>query len=116
MPRAIAKIRNDRSKAVLVVPMGCTKEEGTRDRVASLTNMTLNNVALPAGECVYQDAKGQPIPTKRWPTEFHYVDGNLQQADATDFMCANGVIAEPWRQCFAVIFRWHWRVGGMGSG
>ena len=29
IPRAIAKIRKDRSKAVLVVPMGCTEEEST---------------------------------------------------------------------------------------
>ena len=30
IPRAVAKIRKDRSKAVLVVPMGCTEEESTR--------------------------------------------------------------------------------------
>ena len=47
--------------------------------MASLTNMTLNKVAPPAGESVYQDAKGQPMPPQRWPT------------DPT----------EPWRQCFA---------------
>ena len=52
----------DRSKAVLVVPMGCTEEESTRHWVVSLTNMTLNKVILPAGESVYQDAKGQPMP------------------------------------------------------
>ena len=33
IPRAVAKIRKDRSNAVLVVPMGCTEEESTRDRV-----------------------------------------------------------------------------------
>ena len=102
IPRAIAKIRKDRSKAVLVVPMGCTEEESTRHWVACLTNMTLNKVVLPAGESVYQDAKGQPMPPQRWPTEFHYVDGGLDQADATDFVCVNRIIAEPWRQCFAV--------------
>ena len=69
---------------------------------ASLTNMTLNKVVLPAGESVYQDAKGQPMPPQRWPTEFHYVDGGLDQADTTDFVCVNRIIAEPWRQCFAV--------------
>ena len=62
IPRAVAKIRKDRSKAVLVVPMVCTEEDSTRDWVASLANMTLNKVALPAGESVYQDAKGQPMP------------------------------------------------------
>ena len=102
IPRAIAKIRKDRSKAVLVVPMGCTEEESTRHWVASLTNMTLNKVVLPAGESVYQDAKGQPMPPQRWPTEFHYVDGGLDQADTTDFVCVNRIIAEPWRQCFTV--------------
>ena len=102
IPRAIAKIRKDRSKAVLVVPMGCTEEESTRHWVASLTNMTLNKVVLPAGESVYQDAKGRPMPPQRWPTEFHYVDGGLDQADTTDFVCVNRIIAEPWRQCFAV--------------
>ena len=102
IPRAVAKIRKDRSKAVLVVPMRCTEEESTRDRVASLTNMTLNKVALPAGESVYQDAKGQPMPPQRWPTEFHYGDGGLEQADTTDFVCVNRIIAEPWWQCFAV--------------
>ena len=102
IPRAVAKIRKDRSKAVLVVPMGCTEEESTGDWVVSLTNMTLNKVALPAGESVYQDAKGQPMPLQRWPKEFHYVDGGLEQADTTDFVCVNRIIAEPWRQCFAV--------------
>ena len=102
IPRAVAKIRKDRSKAVLVVPMGCTEEETTEDWVVSLTNMTLNRVVLPAGESVYQDAKGQPMPPQRWPTEFHYVDGGLEQADTTDFVCVNCIIAEPWRQCFAV--------------
>ena len=102
IPRAVAKIRKDRSKAVLVVPMGCTEEESTQDWVVSLTNMTLNKVTLPAGESVYQDAKGQPMPPQRWPTEFHYVERGLEQADTTDFVCVNGIIAEPWRQCFAV--------------
>ena len=68
IPRAVAKICKDRSKAVLVVPMGCTEEESTRDWVVSLSNMTLNKVVLPAGESVYQDAKGQPMPPQRWPT------------------------------------------------
>ena len=99
---AVAKICKDRSKAVLVVPMGCNEKESTRDWVVSLTNMTLNKVVLPAKESVHQDAKGQPMPPQRWPTEFHYVDGGLEQADTTDFVCVNRVIAEPWRQCFAV--------------
>ena len=90
------------SKAVLVVPLGCTEEESTRDWVVSLTNMTLNKVVLPVGESVYQDAKGQPMPAQRWPTEFYYVDGGLEQADTTDFVCVNRIIAEPWQQCFAV--------------
>ena len=30
------------------------------------------------------------------------MDGGLKQADATDFVCVNRVIAEPWQQCFAV--------------
>ena len=47
------KIREDHSKAVLGVPKGCTKEDSTRDWVASLTNMTLNKF-LPTGweECL----------------------------------------------------------------
>ena len=57
-----------RSKAVFVVPMGCTEEESFQDLVASLDNMTLNKVVLPAGESVYQDAKGQHMPPTRWPT------------------------------------------------
>ena len=102
IPRAVAKIRKDHSKAVRVVPMGCTEEESTRDWVVSLTNMTLNKVVLRAGESVYRDAKGQTMPPQRWPTEFHYVDGGLEQADTTDFLCVNCIIAEPWRRCFAV--------------
>ena len=102
IPRAVTKIRKDRSKAVLVVPMGCTEEESTRDWVVSLTDMTLNKVVLPAGESVYQDAKGQPMPPQRWPTEFHHVDGSLEQPDSTNFVCVNRIIAEPWQQCFAV--------------
>ena len=52
IPRAVAKIRRNRSKAVLVVPMGCTEEESTRDWVVSLTNMTLNKVVLRWRECL----------------------------------------------------------------
>ena len=70
--------------------------------MVSLTNMTLNKVTLPGGESVYQDAKGQPMPPQIWPTEFHYVDGGLEQADTTDSVCVNRIIAERWRQCFAV--------------
>ena len=102
IPRGVAKICKDRSQAVLVVPMGCTEEESTRGWVVSLTNMTLNNVVLPAGESVYRDAKGQPMPAQRWTTAFHYVDGGLGQADATDLVCVNRVIAEPGRLSFAV--------------
>ena len=91
-----------KDKAVNFSYSGCTKEESTRNWVASLDNMTLNKVVLPAGVSVYQDAKGQPMPPKRWPTEFHYVDGALKQANTTDFVCVNRMIAEPWRQCFAV--------------
>ena len=101
IPRAVAKIRKDRCKAVVVVPMGCTEGESTRAWVASLRNMTLNKVVLPAGERVYQDAKGQPMAAQRWPTKFHCVDGGLEQVDATDFACVIRVIAEHWRQCFA---------------
>ena len=102
IPRAVAKIRKDLSKAVFLVPMGCTEEESTRDWVASLDNMTLNKVVLLAGERVHQDDKGQAMPPKRWPTELHSVDGGLEQAHATDFVCVNRVIAKPWRQCFTV--------------
>ena len=42
------------------------------------------------------------MPPQRWPTEFHYVAGGLEQADTTDLVCVNRIIAEPWRQCFAV--------------
>ena len=73
IPRAVARIRKDRSNAVLVVPMGCTEEESTRDWVVSLTNMTLNKVVLPAGGGVYQDAKRQPMPPQRWPTDFNWM-------------------------------------------
>ena len=58
--RAVAKIRKDCSKAVLVVPMGYTEEESTRDWVVSLTNMTLNKVALPAGESFFRTLRDSP--------------------------------------------------------
>ena len=92
-PNAVAKIRKDRSKAVLGVPIGSTEEESTRDCVASLDNMTWIKVILPVGESVHQDAKGEPMPPMRSPTEFHYSDGGLEQADATDFVWVNRVIA-----------------------
>ena len=61
--------------------------------MASLDNMTLNKVVLPAGESVYRDANGRPMPTQRWPTEFHYVIGGREQANTTDLVCVNRVIA-----------------------
>ena len=70
--------------------------------MGSPTKMTLNKVVLPAGESVYQGAKGRPMPPKRWLTEFHYVQCALEEADTTDFVCFNCVIAEPCRQCLAV--------------
>ena len=30
------------------------------------------------------------------------MDGGLEQADTTDFVSVNRIIAKPWRQCFAV--------------
>ena len=60
IPRAVAKIRKDRSKAVLVVPMGCTEEESTRHWVVSLTNMTLNKVVLPAGRVSIRTLRDSP--------------------------------------------------------
>ena len=42
------------------------------------------------------------MPPQRWPTEFHYLDGGPEQADTTDVVAVNRIIAEPWRQCFAV--------------
>ena len=87
---------------MLFVPMGCAEGESTGDWVASLSTMTLNKVPVSAGEGVHQDARGQPMHPQKWPTEFHYVDGGLDQADATNVLCVNRVIAEPWRQCFAV--------------
>ena len=86
---------------MLVVPMGCTEEESTQDWVASMTNMSLN-IVLPASQSAYLDAKEQPMPPQRWPMEFHPVDVGLERADATDFVCVNRVISEPWRQCFRV--------------
>ena len=68
IPRAVAKISKHRSKAVFVVPMGCTQERSTRDSPALLDKVTLNKVVLPAGRSLYQDAKGQPMPPQRWPT------------------------------------------------
>ena len=100
IPRAVANIRKDRSKAVFVVPMGCTKEESTRDWFALLDYMTLNKVVLLACESVYQDAKGQPMPPQRWPTEFHYVDEGLEQAESYSRHSAgytSGGIDDSWR-------------------
>ena len=56
---------------MFVLPMGSTEEESTRDWVAPLDNMTTNKVVLPAGESVYQDNKGQPMPPQRLPTEVY---------------------------------------------
>ena len=98
IPRVVANIRKDRSKALLVIFMGFA----WTDWVDSLTNITLNKVVLLAGMSVYQDAKGQPSPAHRVPTEFHYVDGGLDKADATDFLCVNRAIAGSWWQCFAL--------------
>ena len=30
------------------------------------------------------------------------MDGGLEHTETTDFMCANRMLAEPWRQCFVV--------------
>ena len=67
-----------------------------------LINMTLNKVVLPPGESVYHDTKGEPMLPYRSPTEFHYLDRCLEQADATDFVCVSHVIAQPWQQCFVL--------------
>ena len=52
IPRAVAKIRKDRSKAVLVVPMGCTEEDAPR--LAGLTDQLDLKQGHPTGwrECL----------------------------------------------------------------
>ena len=102
IPQAVARIYKERSKAVLVVPVSRTEEGSTTDCVVLLMKMTLNKVVLPAGDRVYEHAKGAPVPCQRWPSEFHYVDGGVKQADATEVWCVHHMIAEPSRQCFAV--------------
>ena len=102
IPSAIAKILKERSKVVLVVRIGYTEGECTRDWVVSPTNMTLNMVLLQAGENVYQEAKGQPMTVQSRPTKSHYRELGREQADATDFVCVNRMKAETWRECFAV--------------
>ena len=51
------------------------------------------------------------MPRQRWPTEFHYVDGGLEQADATDFVCVNRIIATLAAMLFGFP-RQHRRIGG----
>ena len=97
IPRGMATIRKDHSKAVLVVFMRCTEEERAPYLVVWLTNMTFNKVVLPLGQGVYQDASGDPMPPQTWPTELQHVKTGLKQADTTDFVCVNHVIVEPWR-------------------
>ena len=46
--------------------------------------------------------RDSPCHPRDGQQKFHYVDGGLDQADTTDFVCVNRIIAEPWRQCFAV--------------
>ena len=70
--------------------------------MVSLTHKTLNKVVLLAAESAYKDAKGQPMPPLGWRTEFHHVDGGLEQANTMDVVCVNRLIAEPWRLYFAV--------------
>ena len=74
IPREVAKIRKDRTKAVLVVSIRCTEEECSQAWMVSLTNMSQNKALPPAGESVYEDNKRQPMPPERWPTKFHYAD------------------------------------------
>ena len=100
IPREVAKICKHRSRAVLIVARGCTKEESTQDWLVLLINMTFNKVVPWVGETVYQDAKGWPMRLQRWPTGIH--TWGLEQAAATDFVCVNRLIAQPRRQCFAV--------------
>ena len=50
--RAVAKIRKDRSKAVLVVPMGCTEEESTRHWVVSAHGGSRTAAQWPLPSCL----------------------------------------------------------------
>ena len=74
-PRGHSKGGCEDSQGPLQGSAGCPCGMHRGGEHPRLTNVTLNKVVLPAGESVYQDAKGQPMPPQRWATEFGYVDG-----------------------------------------
>ena len=82
--------------------MACKEEESTQDSAVSQDNVTLNKIVLLAGERLYEGTAAELVAPQRWATNLHCVDLGPKPADTAEFVSVNRVIAEPWRQCFAV--------------
>ena len=75
MPRAIAKIKSNRAKALLVLTEKVWEDYRMVRLQDDLERMTLNSYDFPAGQSIYQDASGQKLGNTPGPTTVVYVDG-----------------------------------------
>ena len=66
-----------------------------------LESMTLNSHEFPAGQSIFQDARGQRLGNTPGRTTVVYVDGSLLDQLEADIRMLARVVAEPMRYMFA---------------
>ena len=97
VPRAIAKIKSNRAKALLVLTEKVWEDDRMVEVKDDLERMTLNSYEFPAGHTIYQDARGQQSGNTPGRTTVVYVDGSLLDESEADIRMVARVVAEPMR-------------------
>ena len=104
MPRAIAKFKSNRAKALLVLTENVWEDDRMMRLQDDLEHMTLNSYQFPAGQSIYQDAGGQKVCNTPGRTTVAYVDSSLLDDLEADIRILARVVAEPMRYMFAARF------------
>ena len=101
VPRAIAKIKSNGAKAQLVLTEKVWEDDQMVRLQDDLERMTLNSYDFPAGQSIYQDARGQKLGNTPGRATVVYVDGSLLDELEADIRMVARVVAEPMRYFFA---------------
>ena len=101
VPRAIAKIKSNRAKALLVLMEKVWEDDRMVRLQDDLQRMTLNSYDFLAGQSIHQDAGGKKLGNTPDRTTVVYVDGSLLDEWEADIRMVARVVAEPMRYMFA---------------
>ena len=101
VPHAIAKIKSNPAKVLLVLTEKVWEDDQMLRLQDDLERMTLSSNEFPARQSIYQDARGQKLGNTPARTTVVYVDGSLLEELEADIRMIPGLVAEPMRSVFA---------------